>query len=254
MPFPPITATRPNLTDFPSEAVHIELDGPGKNALGTPLLRWLDQRLEAAGDRPLLITGAGDSFSAGLDLKEIVGLDVAAMTTFLRLLEGVVSRLALHPGPTVALVDGHAIAGGCILALACDRRIGVARPRARIGLNEVAIGLRFPPSILRLVQLRVPARTLDEVVLGAGLHAPTEALRLGLLDEVFDDLDAAQVRAIDWIKRLGALPAAGYAGAKTDLRGATAPRPDEAARFAAEVVPLWTSAEVRARIAAILGC
>src|SRR5689334_8594507 len=98
----------------------ITLNGPGKNALGTEMMRWILARLDEAAGRPVLLTGAGDALSAGLHLREVAGLDAAGMLAFLRLLEACMSALYLYPGPTVAAVNGHAIAGGCVLVECCD--------------------------------------------------------------------------------------------------------------------------------------
>jgi enoyl-CoA hydratase/carnithine racemase len=224
-----------------------------KNALGTQSMTWICEELAKAGDEPVLLSGDGGALSAGLDLREVAGLDAAGMERFLRLLERTMTALYLHPGPTVAQVDGHAIAGGCVLALACDHRVAAADPKIRIGLNEVALGLRFPPRTLAIVRARVPLRHLGEVILGAGLHGPDAALRLGLVDEVAVDAALAARAALE---RLSAHPRAAYAASKRDLRG-RGPEglASDAAQGAwlAESVSIWTSPDVRARVSAVLG-
>lgn len=227
--------------------IEVKIEGPGKNALGTPVMEALLARLAQAGRQPLLLTGAGDAFSAGLNLKEIAALDLAGMEAFLRLLERLVQTLWSWPGPTVALVNGHAIAGGCVLALCCDHRLTRADPAIRIGLNEVALGLRFPPSILRLARARISPAHLDQVLLGAGLHAPAEALRLGLVDEVADDAPAAARRRLE---ALAAHPPDGYAAAKAALRAPLLEAADDAVFRA--ILPSWTSPELKARLMAVL--
>ena len=116
--------------------------GPGKNALGSGVMDSLLAGLEAADGQPVLLRGEGDAFSAGLNLKELAILDLAGMEVFLGKLGRIAAALFDYPAPTVAYVNGHAIAGGCILALCCDWRVGVTEPRMRMGLNEVALGLR----------------------------------------------------------------------------------------------------------------
>jgi enoyl-CoA hydratase len=124
--------------------VDVVLQGPGKNALGTPVMEQLLSDLKAAKGEPVLLTGAGDTFCAGLNLKEIGGLDAGGMESFLELFDRVVVALLSHDAPVVACVNGHAIAGGCVLMLACDLRVATASPAARLGLNEAALAAPRP--------------------------------------------------------------------------------------------------------------
>ena len=149
----------------------------------------------------------------------------------------------------VACVNGHAIAGGLVLALCCDWRVGTSDPRARIGLNEVALGLRFPARLLRMLRYQVPM--LDRVALDAGLFAPADALRLGLLDELADDpLVVAHERLAARAKH----PTTGYAAAKASLRhGVSASNAEEEREFLEAVVPAWVAPEIKNRVRAALG-
>jgi enoyl-CoA hydratase len=226
------------------------LDGPGKNALGTAMMESILARLDEAGGDPVRFSGAGDALSAGLDLKEIASLDAAGMTRFVELVDRLMARVFDHPAPTVACVNGHAIAGGCVLTLCCDYRVATSDARARIGLNEVALGLLFPPKIFRVVSHRVPPRSRHEVVLRAALHPPAEALRLGLVDEVADDPRAASEARV---RELAALPRHAYAGTKRALRaGVTAFDAGEYDAALRAILPAWTSEDLRARVRAHL--
>ncbi len=219
----------------------LTIEGPGRNALGTAVMQQLLAGLREGGGRPLLLRGAGDTFSAGLDLKEVASLDQPGMERYLLLLDDLIDALYNHAGPTVAAVNGHAIAGGCVLALCCDLRIMADDPKLRIGLNEVALGLEFPPKILALARRRVPLRWLERVVLEAGLHAPATARELGLVDELASDCVAvAHARRV-------------YAATKHALRrGALDLSAEERRYFRDTVVPAWCSAETKARIRAVL--
>jgi enoyl-CoA hydratase/carnithine racemase len=230
--------------------VEVRLSGPGKNALGTDVMQRTLDALRAAGGAPLVLVGDGDAFSAGLDLREVAGLDRPAMERFLGLLEDLVATLFAYPGPAVACVNGHAIAGGCVLALCCDHRVAASDPRIRIGLNEVALGVPFPPRTLAAVTFRVPPRARDEVLLGAELHAPEAALRLGLIDELSaDPLARARERAAF----LAAHPAEAYAATKRTLRAALVEAsPTHTRRLLDEIVPAWCAPAVRARLTAAL--
>ena len=230
--------------------VEITLSGPGRNALGSEVMQGLLAQLERAGREPVLLGGAGGTFSAGLDLKEVAALDRPGMERFLDLLEQLVERLYLHPGPTVACVDGHAIAGGCVLALCCDHRVAASRPDIRIGLNEVALGLEFPPKLFRVVRRRVAPRALERVLLEAGLHDPRTALELGLVDELADD---APTVARARLARLAAHPREAYEATKRALRaGVCDLTAAEEHRFREELVPAWCTPAVKARVRAVL--
>lgn len=228
----------------------IKLSAPGKNAMSSELMGFIRKQLEAAAGAPVLFVGEGDAFSAGLNLKEVGSLDAPGMARFIDLLEDMVLELFTYPAPTVCCVNGHAIAGGAVLALCCDHRVATSSSRARIGLNEVAIGLRFPPRVLALAKNRLPKRHLEEVLLGAALHAPGRAAALGLVDEIADDpLAVAKQR----LEALAAHPADAYAATKTALRAdVLGPTPEERSRFEREDLPVWTSDAVKARIRALL--
>jgi len=231
--------------------IDIRISGPGKNALGTALIAELTAQIEAADGAPLLFIGDGDAFSAGLNLKEVASLDAPGMDAFLDRLETFFRLIWLYPGPTVAAVNGHAIAGGCIMAMCCDRVIATSNPKARIGLNEVAIGLRFPPGLLNFVRATVNPQHLTEIALGAGLHSPADAARLGLVHAVSDDPEATARQAL---ASLAKHPKAAYAAAKHDLRdGIMEATAEQKQAFREDVVPFWTSPELKAMIRSLLG-
>jgi enoyl-CoA hydratase len=233
-----------------TEPYELTVTGPGKNALSTGVMQDLLGRLRSAGDRPILVTGAGDAFSAGLNLKEVASLDRAGMERFLLLLDDLIDALFAHPGPTVACVNGHAIAGGCVLVLCCDYRVAADDPALRIGLNEVALGLEFPPKILALARRRVPPRWHERVLLEAGLHPPRTARELGLVDEVAaDPMPVARER----LDRLAAHPRAVYAATKRALRAGALDLSDEARRyFRDHLVPAWCAPATKERVQAAL--
>ena len=79
----------------PSDLLRLTLQAPGKNALGTPLMKRLLAELRDAGQRPVLLTGAGDAFSAGLNLKEVVSLDETSMRAFLAVVFGTPASIQL---------------------------------------------------------------------------------------------------------------------------------------------------------------
>lgn len=226
----------------------IVLDAPGKNALSIAVLETLRRDVEATRGEPFLLTGRGDVFCAGLNLKEVSTLDGGGMRKLLVALDEAVEALFHHPAPTVAWVNGHAIAGGCVLALCCDVAVASADPRVRIGLNETAIGLPFPPRVTALARHRLAPGALERVLLGGGLYAPAEARALGLVDAVSEDAGAVAERRL---AELAAHPRAAYAANKRQLRDG-ALTDATTVRVFEEILPLWDSDATRSRAAAAL--
>jgi enoyl-CoA hydratase/carnithine racemase len=223
------------------------LSGPGKNALSIALMQRALAEVRSAGPEPIFLRGEGDAFSAGLNLKEIAGLDIEGMTTFLGALEDLVKALYEHPAPVVAWVNGHAIAGGCVIALTADVRVMTAREGARIGLNEVALGLRFPPVTMAMVRARLTAPAAERILLDAALYPAREAKELGLVDVLGEEDDA---RAI--AQRLEAHPREIYASTKEMLRPRLEPDAAQRKAFREETIPFWASPERRAAMLAVL--
>jgi enoyl-CoA hydratase/carnithine racemase len=227
----------------------LTMNAPGKNALGTELMTWLVKEFREANGEPIFLHGNGDAFCAGLNLKEVASLDEKTIVPFMDRLEEMVDVIYNYPGPTIAWINGHAIAGGCVVALACDHRLIVNDPGTRIGLNEVQIGLQFPPKTWRLVTHRIPAHGRDRVILEGGLYGPEHALRLGLVDEIVPDEAAAR----HYAENVAKASLAAYAIAKRDLRrGVLAISEEEKARFIAEAVPKWCAPALKTRLATLL--
>lgn len=231
----------------------IRMQHPAKNALDGELIAWLSERLDEADGRPLLLTGSDGAFSAGLNLKKMVELEGERLRSFLDALDELCARLYLWPAPTVAFLNGHAIAGGCVLTTCCDHRIALADPRLRIGLNEVALGVCFPPRILAILRDRLSRERAQRLLLGADLFGVDEALRLGLLDEVVAGADEALARARARLETLASHPLRAYAATKRSLRAAAA-EADPAARrrFLDEDLATWTASGTRERMLAVL--
>ncbi|MEY2747625.1 MAG: hypothetical protein RL112_2667 [Planctomycetota bacterium] len=230
----------------------IRMAQPGKNALSTNLMAFLEAELHKSDGEPILLTGDGDAFSAGVDLREIANADAATIERFLRRLDALVARLWLHPAPVVALVNGHAIAGGCILALAADWRIAPAGAKAKIGLNELALGACIPPACLRVVRHRLGERGAERAIFGASLLSVDEAARAGFVDEVVEG-DATHA-ALAKLQALAALPRAAYGTMKHGLRAEslrTSAWDEE--RLLGREVPIWASSDMKRRIEVLLG-
>src|SRR5438270_12905525 len=179
----------------------LRLESGKVNAIGRAFLSELNGLLDGLGDaRAAVVVGRGSTFSAGLDLPALVELSAAEMRAFIGQFNDAMLRLWELPIPLVAAVNGHAIAGGCVLALQADLRIAADRD-ARIGLNETQLGLALPSVVLETLRWQVPGPSLAPIALEGRLFSPREALQLGLLHEVVPEAELLP-RALE---RAGAL-------------------------------------------------
>jgi enoyl-CoA hydratase/carnithine racemase len=230
----------------------LTLDRPPANAIDESLMLALE---EATADaevddtvRAVVLTGAGDFFCAGFDLgasRRDEGDADAAVTLY----RSSHRRFLALPKPTVALVNGHAIAGGLVLALACDVRLAVDGP-ARFGLNEVAIGASFPAAAIEIVKARLSPQVAAELTLHAGLYSISDGLRTGAFERLLAPDEAAD-EAQRVAARLGAYPREVFAHTKlTLLREALAHIDAASMEDERATAELWRSEESRAARAA----
>ncbi len=197
----------------------LRLDRPPANAINADFLTALCAEADACAADPavraVVVGSAGKFFSAGLDLKEIAAKGIGGLAALGGAGDGVY-RLWRLPKPTVAMVAGHALAGGAILMLACDFRIA-ARATYRIGVTESALGLPLPNGAFQIARHALPARFHRQVLLQGDAVDPERALELGLVDEVVAPEDL-QARCLALAAKLGAYPESGYGYQKAKLQ------------------------------------
>ncbi|TMQ16509.1 MAG: enoyl-CoA hydratase/isomerase family protein [Candidatus Rokuibacteriota bacterium] len=218
------------------------------NALDRDLTSALEQALERVAMmsdvRVLLVAGRGRAFCAGNDIKEmetITGDEAQALATRQAVLMDRFSRLS---PVTVAVIDGHALGGGLMLAVAQDLRL--ASDRARLGLPEVTLGFNPGYGIARLLDIAGGAHGRDLLLTGRIVHA-SEALRMGLVNRVVAP-PTLEASALKWAGEIASAPREGLAATKeivAAIRAGTKGREPEAYGAA-----LRTSEAARARIRA----
>jgi enoyl-CoA hydratase len=239
-------------TDHDHGVATLRLDHGPVNALDLEFLEAIAaevRRLDADQDtRAIVITGNDRAFSAGVDLRRLLDGGDDYTRPFLAALSEAFLAVFRASTPTVAAVNGHAIAGGAILAAACDHVEATDDPKARIGLSELQVGVPFPTAAIAIVGRRLGAR-LGRATWLAEIHAPETARELGFVDEVVaadDLLDRARTVA----RQLGGIPEVTRKILREQLHtDAEALLATRGADWDARVADAWCSDPVRAQIA-----
>jgi enoyl-CoA hydratase len=165
----------------------LRLERPPANAIDLTFAREIEASLrileEADDTRAVVLTGTDNFFSAGLDLKTVPQLDAGEQREMILAFGRMVARLYAFPKPTVAAVNGHAVAGGFLLALTCDYRVGPNQD-CELGLTGVRAGIPYPVSAMEVIRAELSPAAARTMVLTGRTFGPQEASALGVLDDI----------------------------------------------------------------------
>jgi enoyl-CoA hydratase len=189
------------------------------NALDTEFCEALATRfaeLRTSDAKAVVLTGHGKAFSAGVQLIKLSEGGEGYIRQFLPALHELYETVFFYPKPVVAALNGHAIAGGAVLACCADRRI-MARGAGRIGITELLVGLPFPSLAFEAVRATIPARHLPEVLYSGATYEPDAARDRGWIDEIAEPADLLE-DAVAVAQQLAALSPAAFAHTKAQLR------------------------------------
>lgn len=213
------------------------------NAFDLEFCEAINQQLTELGQsslRALVITGQGRIFSAGVDLPRVLEGGFAYLRSFLPALRKAFETLFCFPKPVVAAVNGHAIAGGCVLACATDHRL-MASQSGRIGIPELLVGVPFPTLALEIMRLVAAPRHFRAMVYRGATFSSDEAIEKGLVDGIAEPgrlLDEAAAVA----EALAAVPPEVFAITKRQICDPVMKRiREDAGRFDSAIEELWTA-------------
>lgn len=188
---------------------HLSFDDGKANVLNSSSLSALENALaEAQAAKAVVLSGRAGMFSGGLDLKTLPALPPEEFKSTLDQFAKLCQTLLTYPRPVVAAVTGHAIAGGTVILLCCDHRIGEAGD-FKIGLSEVPIGMPLPTFVYRLAEHSVSKRHIIEATLHGRLYPPHDAERIGYLQSVEEPGESVH-RAHQVAANLASLPNPAY--------------------------------------------
>jgi len=220
------------------------------NALDVELCKAIAVQFDELRKMPakaVVLTGQGRMFSAGVDLVRLSDGGADYVRRFLPALHRLYQAVFFFPKPVVAAVNGHAIAGGCILQCCADKRIAV-RDGGRIGVTELLVGVPFPALPFEIMRLTTPARYLADGMFSGATFAPADALARGLVDEL---VDAAELmpRALATAEAMAALSPSAFAQTKHQVRLPVAEALERnGRRLDAAAMEVWTAPETLSTI------
>lgn len=233
----------------------LRLDRPPANAIDLAFVTELESAFAdvtaTAEAGALVLTGTGGCFSAGLDLKVVPQYAPDQQRAMVTAINRMIAQLYACPLPVVGAINGHAIAGGLIVALACDYRVGTSGA-CKLGITEVRAGIPFPAAAMAVLQAELPPHVARVMTLRAHNIGPQAALASGLLDEL-QPSERVLPRAIEVAHDFADIPREAYAGIKHQLRATTIDRINEMlARGTDPALESWLTSEASAASAALL--
>jgi enoyl-CoA hydratase/carnithine racemase len=214
------------------------------NAINGAVVDQIRQSLKALeGDpeaRSIIITGIGKFFSFGFDIPEFLSFTKDQFAEYLTNFAALYTYLFLYPKPVVAALNGHTIAGGCMLALACDSRV-MAAGKARISLNEIAFGSTVFAGSTEMLRFCVGSANATSVLYSGAMYSAEEAKRFGLVDEIATEHDLMDI-TFNMAAELASKYPPAFASIKSLLRRSTAEEMMRRERQSIEeLVNIWYS-------------
>ncbi len=206
------------------------------------MINQLDQ-LQSDGCRAVILTGQGSVFSAGIDLKRWLNEDSSYVRPFIDELETLLEVIFCFTKPIVAMINGHAIAGGCMMASACDYRI--ITQTARIGIPEMRVGVPLPMTAIEIMRFVANPSAFQRVVNVGATYAGQAAVDVGLADDVSETATIAEaVRRV--ARELAEIPLRVFQMTKKQARTPVLRRiRQNTADFRDEFMRIWSSNETR---------
>lgn len=173
--------------------------------------------IESSGSQVLIIKGRQGFFSGGLDVKLMSTLTPNDIDTLAETFARTMLRVFVYSIPTIAVCTGHAIAGGAMLAFACDRRY-VINGNYRIQMNEHVIGIPLPSWMLLIGQSAIPAGLQTEALLHAKTYTPKQTLDAGIFHGLIDNGEDITAAIKSEVEALMSLNVPAYSISKKRLR------------------------------------
>jgi enoyl-CoA hydratase len=180
----------------------LNMQAANGNAFSADFLEQFNQlldRYEENRGNGLIITGKGSIFSAGLNLPELIGFKRPEMKSFMQYFERTMMRVFMLDGPVFMAVNGHAIAGGMVLAMLGDQVFGIEE-KCQLSLKEAELGIGLPQSVIQSFNYRVSRKEWFRMAYHSHTYSCRELLDLGCIEAVVTRENLIQLAVDELIK------------------------------------------------------
>ena len=198
----------------------------------------------------VILTGKGSFFSFGFDVPGFMAYPKSSFEQYVIKYSELVKTIFMFPKPVIAAIGGHAVAGGCVLAMACDQRVMVSG-KAKIALNEMTLGSSLFSCVTETLKYAVGPKQAENAVYSGKMYSAEEAHSIGMVDTVCRESEFESVvleTAQDFTKK----DLAAFASIKRLFKEDVIARIEaDEARSISEFVDIWYSDSTRAQLAKI---
>ena len=163
----------------------------------------LNELTEQSASQTIIISSSGRAFSAGIDLKRWLAEGPEYVRPFMVALEDLFEQLFCYPAPVIADINGSAIAGGCMLALACDYR--VIETEAAIGILESRLGVPLPTMAIEIMRHTALPAVFRQIISTGATFTGSQAVDAGLANEVISSKAATRTQSLAAAEEFGQL-------------------------------------------------
>lgn len=239
---------------FDNKTAIITINRPKVNALNDRLIAELTAAFQNAQSNDyinaVILTGEGSFFSFGFDVPEFMSYPKSSFESYVINYSRLIKEIFMFPKPVIAALNGHAIAGGCVLALACDYRVMVS-DKAKIALNEMTFGSSLFSCVTETLQYAVGHKNSEEIIYSGKMHSAQEALSLDFIDKIAHEDQFFQVVS-EVAQNFAGNDKSAFASIKKMLKQETLNRIESRERETiSEFVDIWYSKSTREQLAKI---
>lgn len=232
----------------------ITINRPKVNALNEALVNELRTSFFSLQNNDfvstIILTGKGSFFSFGFDVPGFMHYPKSSFEQYVNKYSELVKTIFMYPKPVIAAIGGHAVAGGCVLAMACDQRVMVSG-KAKIALNEMTFGSSLFSCVTETLKYSVGAKNAEQIVYSGKMYSAEEAQSLAIVDQVANE-DQFQRAVSELAQDFSNKDLVAYAGIKKLFKMDTLAKIEsDEDRSISEFVDIWYSDSTRAQLAKI---